>query len=125
MAAQIIGHRGAPHDAPENTLISFRTGFEQNADACELDVHLSRDGRLVVIHDDTTGRTAGPPNREVARLTAAELRELNIRWKDRGPEKIPLLEEVFPVIPAGKRVFIEIKIGVEFIAPLNTLVRRT
>jgi glycerophosphoryl diester phosphodiesterase len=125
MAAQIIGHRGAPFDAPENTLISLKTAFQQNADACELDVHLSKDGQIVVIHDDTTGRTAGPPNRKVAGLTAAELRELKIRWKDRGPEKIPLLEEVFPLIPSGRRVFIEVKIGPESIAPLKTLFLRT
>jgi glycerophosphoryl diester phosphodiesterase len=125
MAAQIIAHRGAPRDAPENTLVSFRTAFQQNADACELDVHLSRDGQLVVIHDDTTGRTSGPPNLNVAGLTVARLRELNVRWKGRAPEKIPLLEEVFPLIPAGRRLFIEIKIGAESIAPLQTLLQRT
>jgi glycerophosphoryl diester phosphodiesterase len=125
MAAQIIAHRGAAHDAPENTLASFRTAFRQNADACELDVHLSRDGQLVVIHDDTTGRTAGPPNRKVADVTVAQLRLLDIRWKGCIAEKIPLLEEVFPLVPAGKRIFIEVKIGPESVAPLQTLLQRT
>jgi glycerophosphoryl diester phosphodiesterase len=125
MAAQIIAHRGAPRDAPENTLASFKTAFRQNADACELDVHLSSDGQIVVIHDDTTGRTAGPPNRKVAALTGARLRELNIPWKGRAPEKIPLLDEVFPLVPAGRRLFIEVKIGPEFVAPMQALFQRT
>ncbi len=58
-AMEIIAHRGASHDAPENTLAAFRLGFEQRADAVELDVHLSADGAIVVIHDFTTQRTAG------------------------------------------------------------------
>jgi len=56
-ATEIIGHRGASHDAPENTLKSFRLGFGQGADAVELDIHLTKDGRLAVIHDDNTKRT--------------------------------------------------------------------
>ena len=55
----IIAHRGASYDAPENTLASFRLGFEQNADAIECDIHLSAENEVVVIHDDSTKRTAG------------------------------------------------------------------
>src|SRR5437867_1076887 len=47
----IIAHRGASHDAPENTLASARLAWEQGADGLECDVHLTRDGQLVVIHD--------------------------------------------------------------------------
>ena len=55
--AIIIAHRGASFDAPENTLAAFRLGYEQGADAGELDIHLSQDGRIVVHHDADTGRT--------------------------------------------------------------------
>ena len=51
---EIIGHRGASHDAPENTFASFRLAFSQHADAAETDVYLSKDGEIVVIHDANT-----------------------------------------------------------------------
>ena len=58
-AVEIIGHRGASHDAPENTLSSFKLGYKQGADADELDTYLSKDGQAVVMHDATTKRTGG------------------------------------------------------------------
>lgn len=109
---EIVAHRGASGEAPENTLASFRLGFEQ-ADACELDIHLSKDGQVVVIHDANTKRTAAV-DRPVAQQTLAELRTL-----DAGKgEKIPLLSEVLALIPEGKRLFIEIKCGPEVIPAL-------
>lgn len=54
---EMIGHRGASHDAPENTLAAIRLAWEQGADAVEVDVHLSRDGQIVVVHDANTRRT--------------------------------------------------------------------
>src|SRR5438874_12810464 len=53
----VVGHRGAMGYCPENTLASFERGLELGADWIELDVHLSRDGALVVIHDETLQRT--------------------------------------------------------------------
>ena len=53
----IIGHRGSPRQAPENTLGSFELAIRQGADLIELDLHMSADERLVVIHDDTVDRT--------------------------------------------------------------------
>src|SRR5688500_13124508 len=50
-AADIVAHRGASHDAPENTLASFRLAWEQGADAIEGDFRLTRDGEIVCIHD--------------------------------------------------------------------------
>lgn len=126
-AVEIIGHRGAAADAPENTLTSFKLGYEQKADADELDIHLSKDGRIVVIHDGTTRRTAGVTNR-VARTAFADLRHLEVGkwgpWKDkRFSEKIPSLEEVLPLIPRGKRLFIEIKCGPEVLPELERVLR--
>lgn len=116
---EIIAHRGASFDAPENTLGAFRLGYAQAADAGELDIHLSRDGRIVVIHDADTARTAGIA-RPVVAQSLDELRTLEAgQW---GPwrgsafaEKIPLLTEVLAVVPAGRRLFIEIKVGPEIL----------
>ena len=56
---KIIAHRGASREAPENTLASVHLAWQQGADAVEVDVHQSRDGHIVVIHDAHTRRTAG------------------------------------------------------------------
>ena len=53
----IFGHRGASGHAPENTLEAFQLAMAMGADGVELDVHLSSDGQLVVIHDETVDRT--------------------------------------------------------------------
>jgi len=108
---EIIGHRGASFDAPENTLASVHLAWAQGADAVEIDVHLSRDNRLVAIHDANTRRTARV-NRKVARQTLAQLHALDAgRWKGAQwtGEIIPTLEEVLASIPPGRRLFIEIK----------------
>jgi glycerophosphoryl diester phosphodiesterase len=125
-AVEIIGHRGASHDAPENTLASFRLAWTQHADAAETDVYLSKDGEIVVIHDSNTARVSGR-RRKVVDQTLAELKELDIgRWKGEqwAGERIPTLAELLAIIPDGKRLFIEIKCGPE-IAPRLAQVLRT
>lgn len=122
---EIIAHRGASFDAPENTIASLELAFQQNADGVEIDIHLTKDQRVVAFHDDDTARIAGVSNL-IADQTFAELRGLEIgqwgRWKGRGfSEKIPTLEEVLAVIPYGKRLFIEIKCGAEVLPPLATI----
>jgi glycerophosphoryl diester phosphodiesterase len=109
--AEIVGHRGASHDAPENTLPSVRLGFEQGADAVEVDVFATADGRIVVIHDPDTKRVAGV-KLDVARSTLAELRELDVgSWKGEqwAGTLIPTLEEVLEAVPEGRRLLIEVK----------------
>jgi len=109
----IIGHRGASREAPENTLASFRLAFEQGADGIEADFRLSADGTIVCLHDDSTGRTAGA-DLQVAETPWQELRRLEVggwmgaRWRG---ERIPSLAEVLQALPAGKRIFIELKSG--------------
>jgi glycerophosphoryl diester phosphodiesterase len=103
---EIIGHRGASHDAPENTLASINLAWRQGADAAEFDVYLSKDGQIVVIHDRDTKRIAGVDKRVVDQ-TLDELRQLDVgKWKDAkfAGEKIPTLPEVLKTLPAGKRV---------------------
>jgi glycerophosphoryl diester phosphodiesterase len=111
----IIAHRGASYDAPENTLAAVNLAWRQNADAVEVDVQLSKDQKLVVIHDDNTRRT-GTVDKKVSNQTFSELRLLDVgRWKGRqwAGERIPLLEEVLAAIPDGRRLFIELKCGPE------------
>ncbi|MEK6262789.1 MAG: glycerophosphodiester phosphodiesterase [Planctomycetota bacterium] len=117
---EIVAHRGASHDAPENTLASFKLGWAQQADAVELDIMLSKDGRIIVIHDKDTKRVSGV-DRPVVEQTLNELRSLDAgRWKDAkwAGEKLPLLSEVLATIPDGKRLFIEVKCGAEVIPEL-------
>ncbi len=106
----IFAHRGASAHAPENTIAAFELALAQNADAIELDVKLSADGRVVVIHDPTVDRTTGSRGR-VKDLTLSQLRSLDagsfFSEKYRG-EKIPTLEEVFETV--GKRTFINVEL---------------
>ncbi|PYJ99770.1 MAG: glycerophosphodiester phosphodiesterase [Verrucomicrobia bacterium] len=77
----IIAHRGAARDAPENTLAAVNLAWQQKADAVEVDVQLSKDGKLMVIHDHNTRRT-GQVNRRIGDQTLAELRSLDVgRWR--------------------------------------------
>ncbi len=117
---EIIAHRGASHDAPENTLAAARLAWAQSADALECDVQLTRDGRLAVIHDHDTRRLAGVTGR-VAEITLAELQRLDV-GRGRGPEfageRIPSLEALLAVTPPKRRVFVELKGGPELVPPL-------
>lgn len=120
-AADIVAHRGASADAPENTLAAVRLAWEQGAAAVEVDVTLSKDGRLVVLHDATTERLAGR-DRAVSDQSFAELRQLDVgAWKGerfRG-ERIPLLSEVLSTVPSGRRLFVELKCGAEALPALG------
>ena len=123
----IIAHRGASHDAPENTLASVRLGWAQEADAVEVDVRQSRDGHIVVIHDAHTRRTARV-KRLVRAQTLDELRALDVgRWKHPryAGEKVPTLAETIETVPAGKRLFVEIKCGPECLPEFVEAVRRS
>lgn len=122
-----IAHRGASRDAPENTLVSMNLAWQQGADAVEVDVFLSKDNRIVAVHDDTTKRTGGL-DRRVADQTLAELKNLDVgAWKDAKwtGERIPALEELLAAIPGGKRLFMEIKCGREILPELEVVLRRS
>jgi len=124
---EIIAHRGASHDAPENTLAAVRLAWEQGADAVEVDVHCSRDGRIVVIHDSWLRKLARCSGR-VCNKTLVELKALDVGlWKGRqwAGERIPTLDEILEMIPGGKRLFVEIKCSVESVSELQRAVERT
>lgn len=122
----IVAHRGASHDAPENTLAAFRSAWEQRADAIEGDFHLTRDGRIACIHDADTKRVTGDAvDWKVTNTTWDQLRTLDVgRWKGEtfAGEKIPSLAEVLQVVPPGKKFYLEIKGGPEWVEPIAQVV---
>jgi glycerophosphoryl diester phosphodiesterase len=122
---EIVAHRGASFDAPENTVASIKLAWQQKADAAEFDVFLSKDGKIVVLHDANTKRVAGVDKRVVDQ-TLAELRKLDVgKWKDAkfAGEKIPTLDEMLATVPDGKRVLIEVKCGPEIVPELDRVLK--
>lgn len=115
----IVAHRGASAQAPENTMEAFRLAVELGADAIELDVHLTDDGQLAVIHDETLDRTTdrGGP---VASLTMDDIRaadaganfhrtdDAGFAFRGRGL-RVPSLPEVLEWLPPSLGLVIEIK----------------
>jgi glycerophosphoryl diester phosphodiesterase len=109
---QVIAHRGASTEAPENTLAAFRRALEIGVDAVETDVHLSSDGELVVIHESTLDRVTDGHGL-VKDHSLAVLRRLDAgRWFGErfAGERIPTLDEALEVL-RPVRVIIEIKNG--------------
>lgn len=107
----IIAHRGASFDAPENTLSAIRLAWEQGADAVEIDVRLSQDQRIILMHDESALRTTGQDSL-VALQTVEQLKSLDAgSWKDArfAGEPVPTLAEVLSELPEGKELVIEIK----------------
>jgi glycerophosphoryl diester phosphodiesterase len=94
----IVAHRGASAEVPENTLAAFQRGVELGADAVELDVHLTADGQLAVIHDDTLDRTTDRVGR-IADLTMDAIREA-----DAGATFAPDGDAGFPFAGQGLKV---------------------
>lgn len=113
---EVWAHRGASGHVPENTIEAFRMAAEMRADGVELDVQLSKDGELVVIHDETLDRVSGELG-YVRDMDFAELRKLNVSrpFPDFAPTRIPSLAEVLEELKgAGLKINIEIKNGIFF-----------
>jgi len=121
---EIIGHRGASFIAPENTLSSVNLAWMMGSDGVEVDVHLSKDNKLVVIHDGSTTRTAGI-DLKVEESSSEELRKLDVgiyKGAEFTGRKIPFLEEVIVTIPSGKKLFVEIKSHREILPILKKII---
>jgi glycerophosphoryl diester phosphodiesterase len=114
----VVAHRGASADAPENTMPAFQLAVDMGADAIELDVHLTADGKLAIIHDETLDRTtdlSGP----VASMTMAQIRRADAGYRFEAGEgsfpfrgkklRVPTLTEVLAWLPEGIGLAIEIK----------------
>jgi len=120
----IIAHRGESFIAPENTLSSINLAWENGVEAVEIDVHLSKDNQIVVIHDSNTWRVS----RKFKWISNTELKELkridigkrkNSKFKG---EKIPTLHEVLSTVPKGRKIIIEIKSSRKIIPYLKAVI---
>ena len=101
---KILGHRGARHEAPENTLSGIERALAAGVDGVEIDVRRTRDGRIVVIHDATVDRTTDGTGL-VSAMTFDELRTLDAG----GGERVPLLEEVVEALRGRGELIVELK----------------
>ncbi len=126
-SVDIIAHRGASYLAPENTLASVKLGWEKDADV-EVDVYLSKDNRIVVIHDSTTKRTSGGVDLKVSETDSQELRKLDVgafKAPEFAGEPIPFLEDVIATIPGGRKLYIEVKCKKEILPVLEPMIAKS
>jgi glycerophosphoryl diester phosphodiesterase len=112
----VHGHRGAAGLAPENTLAAFRKAMELGVDALEMDLHVTRDGEVVVIHDETLDRTTDGRG-SIGDLTLEEVK----RWDAGGKfapafreERIPTLREVIKLVEASGNIRIRLDLEIKF-----------
>jgi len=106
MKTKYIGHRGARGEKPENTLLGIRHALELGLDGIEIDIHLSQDGELVVIHDDKLDRTTNGKG-FVNQFSLEKLKTFDAG----NGEKIPTLSEVIDLMKKfNKELFIEMKV---------------
>ncbi|MFD5463994.1 glycerophosphodiester phosphodiesterase [Kitasatospora sp. NPDC127059] len=105
----VIGHRGAPFNAPENTMASFETALDQGADWLETDVQTTRDGVPVLMHDPTVDRTTDGKG-AVADLTAAQVAALRVTVGPGADQPVPTLEQLLGRLSgSGTTLLMEIK----------------
>ncbi len=99
MKTKIFGHRGSAGTHPENTMISFKEAARVGADGIELDIQMTKDGVIVIIHDETVKRTTNGKNKGwVKDYTLKEIKKMDVsyKFKDKyGICEIPTLEELF------------------------------
>jgi glycerophosphoryl diester phosphodiesterase len=122
----MIAHRGASYLAPENTRAAVLLGWEKEADV-EVDVHLSLDKRIMVIHDATAEHLAGV-DLKVSETHSEALRKLDMgsfKRPEFAGEQMPFLEEIIQTIPAKRKLYVEIKCGQEILPYLVELVRQS
>lgn len=106
----LMAHRGNQVLCPENTLASFRHAFEDGTDILETDLHLSKDGQFICIHDGTLDRTTDGSG-AIADLTVAEIKKVSAFNRKAGFEKerVPLLAETAEILPPDVALALELK----------------
>jgi glycerophosphoryl diester phosphodiesterase len=124
-----IAHRGASYLAPENTVAAANLAWKLGADAVEVDIYLTLDNRVMVIHDKDTKRTCtGKKNLVIKDSPSLVLRDLDAgSWKGEKykGEKIPYLSEIIETVPPGKKLVVEIKCGSEVLPHLKRSVEKS
>ena len=99
--SKVFAHRGFSGRYPENTMLSFQKAAELGVDGIELDVHLTKDGELAVIHDESVNRACPGAAGKIKDLTLAELRQLDASYLYTGQfgvNRIPTLREYFDFV---------------------------
>ena len=118
-APLIVAHRGECISAPENTLASFDLAWKKGDDAIELDIHLTKDGQVVVCHDADTARTSATNEKVVIKdATLAEIQKVDVgsfKGNEYVGQRCPTLKEVFDAMPTGKKCYVEIKSGIDVV----------
>jgi len=114
----VVAHRGAQAAAPENTMEAYRLAVEMGADAVELDVHLTADGKLVLMHDETVERTTDLAG-SIASMTLKQIRTADAGYRFEAPDgsfpfrgkrlKVPTLAEALKWLPDGTGLVVEVK----------------
>lgn len=110
---RIIAHRGNSSEAPENTLAAINSALELNCDAIEIDLHLSKDGELIVMHDSQIDRTTNGTG-NIMDMTVSELKQFDAgSWKGEAfkGEPIPTFSEVLKAVKGKSRLVVEMKVG--------------
>lgn len=123
----IIAHRGESSEAPENTLSAINLAWAIGADGVEIDVHLTGDNKIVVIHNSRTKSISGKRFR-IKSSSLEKLKSFNVGrtiGKKYYSERIPTLNEVLLTVPPEKYIFIEIKCGVEIIPHLKQVLKHS
>lgn len=118
---KIIAHRGASLEAPENTIPAILLAWQEKADGVEIDVRLTADGKVILLHDESTARTSRHAM-YVAEQPWEALRGIDVgAWKSPRFRNtpIPLLRDVLKMVPSGRRLWVEIKCGEEILDPLK------
>jgi glycerophosphoryl diester phosphodiesterase len=127
MAIELIGHRGSSYEAPENTISAANLAWAEKADGIEIDVRMTSDGYIVVIHDETTIRTSRKKI-AVSKSTLEQLKKIDFgiykgrRWSG---ERIVTLEEMLSVTPPNKKLIIEFKCHYSFVSKLREVLEST
>ncbi len=117
----VWAHRGASGYAPENTMEAFEKAVDMKADGIELDVQMTKDGQLVILHDETVNRVSNGTG-FVKDYTYEELSKLNVNKKfpEYGKVKIPTLDEVYMLIKnTDLMINVELKNGIIFYEDLE------
>src|SRR3954453_2540757 len=106
----IVAHRGASAVAPENTLAAFARAIELGVDVIETDVRATREGELVLSHDDSLQRVVGRPEK-IAELDSEALRQIVVGTDaSLGAQTIPTLAEVLRFAAGRVRVLLDLKL---------------
>lgn len=122
----VVAHRGNSWQAPENTLPSYMEAWAIADVDGELDIHLTADGQVVMCHDANLKRTTGV-DAEISKMTLEEIKKLDAgSWKSAkyAGTKVPTLDELLATLPADRRIFIEIKTGVEILPAFDACIAR-